>query len=149
MMGDEVEEKFTKIVVNLPNAEDGVAGEGLWSVALGNDLYEVRNSPWHSREINFCDVVRAIAPDPSKNPVFQEVERRGGHRTVQVVILEAGQPAKEDILASLKQFGATYEGMNSTMFSFDFDHKAQWQAALDYLQEQQVVGSLEHRTSAY
>ncbi len=45
------EEKFVKIVIDLPDAEDGVGGEGVWSVKVGDDLYEVRNSPWHTLEV--------------------------------------------------------------------------------------------------
>jgi hypothetical protein len=36
-----VEEDFVKIVIDLPAAEDGVGGEGIWSVKVGEDLYEV------------------------------------------------------------------------------------------------------------
>jgi hypothetical protein len=126
-----------------------VSGEGLWTVALGEDLYEVRNSPWHSREINYLDVVKAIAPANDKNPVFVSVEKRSGHRTVQVVILKDGRPRKEEILAEFKRFGATYECAHDTMYALDFPPGVDWNPALDYLKELLQDNLVDHRTSAY
>ena len=74
------EPEFVKIVIDIPEGDLGVYGEGVWARPLGDDLYEVENSPWHSREINYKDVVRAIEPSPDKKAVVQSVERRGGHR---------------------------------------------------------------------
>ncbi len=56
------ESELVKIVVDIPEGDLGVFGEGLWAKPLSDDLYEVQNSPWHSRNINFLDVVKAIAP---------------------------------------------------------------------------------------
>jgi len=148
-MTDATEEKFTKIVVDLPDAEDGVGGEGLWTIALGKDLYEIRNSPWHSREINYLDVVKAIAPASDKHPVFISVEKRSGHRTVQIVILEDGKSRKDEFLAELNRLGATYEGAHNTMFALDFAPGMDWDPALNYLKELLHQDLVDHRTSAY
>jgi hypothetical protein len=82
----------------------------MWAKPLGGDLYEIQDSPWHSREINFLDVIRAIAPSEDKNPVFVSVERRSGHRTIQIILLEDGTPHKDELLAELNKRGATYHG---------------------------------------
>jgi hypothetical protein len=143
------EEQFTKIVVDLPEADDGVGGEGLWTVALGEDLYEVRNSPWHSREINYLDIVKAIAPAPDKHPVFISVEKRSGHRTVQIVVLEDGKSRKDEFLKELSELGATYEGAHSTLFALDFAPGVDWEPALNYLKDRLRENLIDHRTSAY
>jgi hypothetical protein len=143
------DEEFVKIVVDLPEGDLGVFGEGLWTKPLGNDLYEVRNSPWHSREINFYDVVRAISPDADKHPVFKRVERRGGHRTIQIILLEDGKQHKDEMLKELSRLGATYENANGSLFALDFEPTVDWSPTRKYLDDVAGRGWLEYRWSAY
>ena len=138
-----------KIVVNLPDCEDGVGAEGLWAIPLGNDLYEVDNSPWHSRDINYRDVVKATAPAPDKNPVVVSVERRSGHRTIQVVLLKSGQSRRDEILNQLKELGATYEGAHSVLFALDFGPEVSWDPAMEYLGKLSEEELLEYRWSSW
>jgi Domain of unknown function (DUF4265) len=141
--------ELEKIVVNLPEPDLGVGGEGLWVKALGNDLYEVHNSPWHSREINYLDVVKAISPAEDKKPVFVSVERRGGHRTIQVILLENGQTVRDEILARLNELGGTYEGAHSKLFAIDFAPGVDWEPAKSYLEQLLAEDKAEYRWSAY
>lgn len=67
MPDEEQKEDFVKIVVDLPEPDMGTGGEGLWTVQVGPDLYEVRNSPWHARNINWGDVVRAVPTNEGRN----------------------------------------------------------------------------------
>jgi hypothetical protein len=140
-----VDENFVKIVIDLPDAEDGVGGEGMWSVKVGEDLYEVRNSPWHTTEINYLDVVRAIAPAEDKNPVVTEVFHRGGHRTIHVVFLEDGATKKDEIIAHLKSLGTTYECAHSTLYAFDLEPEVDFDPIADYLAECEAEGWLSFR----
>jgi len=130
-----MDEDFVKIVIDLPDAEDGVGGEGVWSVRVGEDLYEVRNSPWHTTNINFLDVVRAIAPDETKNPVVTEVVHRGGHRTIHIVFLNEGQAEKEAVLGRLKEMGASYENASGTMYAIDLKPEVDFDVMADYLSQ--------------
>lgn len=139
------EETFTKIVIDLPEADDGVGGEGIWTVQVGPDLYEVRNSPFHTLEINFLDVVRAIAPDEDKNPVFTEVFKRGGHRAIQIVFLDQTEETKRDVLKGINDLGASYENANSVLYAIDLPPEVSFDAVADYLQEKQDAGLLEQR----
>ena len=140
-----MEEKFVKLVINLPNAEDGVGGEGIWSVKIGEDLYEVRNSPWHTTDINYLDVVRAISPTEDKNPVVTEVVHRRGHRTIHVIFLDAGQDHKDAVSKRLNQLGGTYEGADKTFYSIDIEPDVDFDVIADYLTECQDKGWLEQR----
>jgi hypothetical protein len=130
-----MEEEFVKIVIDLPDAEDGVGGEGLWSVRVGEDLYEVRNSPWHTTDINFLDVVRAIAPAEDKNPVVTEVVRRSGHRTIHVVFLDRGKDRKDEVISRLKELDANYENANGTQYAIDLKPEVEFDPIADYLAE--------------
>jgi hypothetical protein len=141
--------EHVKIVVDLPDAEDGITGEGLWAKPLGEDLYEVDNSPWHSRDINYRDVVKAIAPAADKKPVVVSIERRSGHRTIQVVLLKSGQARMDEILTRLKELGATYERAHSVLIALDFAPDVSWEPAMEYLDKLTDEGLLECRWSSW
>jgi Domain of unknown function (DUF4265) len=128
-------EDFVKIRVDLPDAEDGVSGEGLWAVKVGQNLYEVRNSPWHTLEINFLDVVKAVARSQEQKPEFVEVVRRGGHRSVHLFFFEEGLPRKDEVLGHVTKLGATYEGRDGAMYAVDLKPEVDFDAVADYLLE--------------
>jgi hypothetical protein len=144
-MGAEPEETFTKIVIDLPEAEDGVGGEGVWTVQVGPELYEVRNSPFHTLEINFKDVVRAVAPTEDKHPVFTEVFKRGGHRAIQIVFLDQSEETKREVLKGINELGASYENADGVLYAIDLPPEASFDAVADYLQRKQDAGLLEQR----
>lgn len=147
-MEAESTEKFTKIVIDLPNAEDGVGGEGVWTVEVGPQLYEVRNSPFHTLEINFMDVVRAIAPAEDKHPVFTEVFKRGGHRAIQIVFLDRAEEVKREVLKGVNDLGASYENANGVLYAIDLPPQISFDEVVSYLQEKQDAGLLEQRYAA-
>ncbi len=120
----------------------GVGGESLWAAPLGDDLYELRNSPWHARTINWLDVVEARPRTENEWPEFVKVHRRSGHRTIHLYILDAGQSRREEILQRCNQLGATYEGMDHTIYALDFAPEIDIAPAIEYvtlLQEQDLA----------
>jgi len=139
-----MEEKFVKILIDLPDAEFGVSGESIWSVQVGDDLYEIRNTPWYSQDINFHDVVRAMAPTEDKKPVVTEVVHRRGHRTIQVIFHDEGSPEKDAVLVALKTLGARYEGANEMLYSLDLKPEVDFDAVADYLEECEKSGWLSY-----
>jgi Domain of unknown function (DUF4265) len=141
----DTEEEFVKIVIDLPDTEDGVSGEGIWSVRIGEDLYEVRNSPWHSIDINYLDVVRAISPNEDKKPVVTEVVHRRGHRTIQVIFLDEGIDQKDSVISRLKELGGTYEGAHSTLIAVDIKPEVDFDPIAEYLGECEADGWLSYR----
>jgi hypothetical protein len=85
----------------------GIGGEGLWTVRVGRDLYEVRNSPWHARNINWGGIVRAVPANDQKKPEFVSVMTRSGKRTIHMYNMsEEGQSRKDECIAELKRLGA-------------------------------------------
>ncbi len=144
----ELKEEFVKVVIDLPDAEDGVGGEGVWSVKVGEDRYEIRNSPWHTLAINFMDVVKAIAPDENKNPVVQEVVHRGGHRAIQIVFFEEGMEKKDEVFARVKELGASYENADGTLYAIDLPPLVDFDQVADYFEECSEKGWLDQRYAA-
>jgi hypothetical protein len=140
-----MEENFVKIVIDLPDAEDGVTGEGIWSVQVGQDLYELRNSPWHTLEMNFGDVVRAISPAEDKKPVVTEVVHRSGHRSIHIRFLDEDPSIKKQVIEAVKAFGANYENADGTTYAIDLRPNVEFGAVADYLQECETKGWLSYR----
>ena len=84
------EQSLTKIHIQLPN-HWAIDGESLWALPLGDDLYEIRNTPFHAYAINWGDIVRAPV-DSDQIPQVQEVVKRSGHETFRVLFnSELGQ----------------------------------------------------------
>lgn len=143
-----MDEQFVKIVLDLPDAEDGVGAKASGQSKVGDDLYEVRNSPWHTTDINYLDVVRAVAPAEDKNPVVKEIVHRRGHRTIHVIFLDGGIDQKEEVIRSLKELGGTYEGADNTFYAIDLKPNVDFDSIADYLEECQDKGWLEQRFAA-
>lgn len=79
-MGND-EDSLTKVHIDLPN-HWATGGESLWALPLGDDLYEIRNSPFYAYGINWGDVVWAHSNDPELKPQVREVVTPSGNRTL-------------------------------------------------------------------
>jgi hypothetical protein len=139
-------EQLVKIVVDMYDETFGISGEGVWAKPLGNDLYEVRNSPWHNTEINYLDVVRAVAPSEDRKPVFVDVYKRSGHRTIHVYFLkESTEEERKNVLRALNDLGATYEGATAQLYAIDLEPRIDFNAIADVLRQFEGDGILEAR----
>jgi hypothetical protein len=134
---DDDENSLVKVHFDLPEPEMGVGGESLWAAAVGPNLYELRNSPWHVRKVNWLDVIEAIPEAEDKLPEFVKVHKRSGHRTIHVYVFEAGQVNKQEFLEMCNQLGATYEGMDDKMYALDFEPEIDIAPAIEYLESLQ------------
>jgi hypothetical protein len=144
-VGIDPREELVRVVIELPEPDMGVSGERVWAAPLGADLYEIRNSPWHSRQVNWGDVVKARARSDDQWPIFVEVVRRSGHRTMHVYILEEGQERRHEFLTKLNELGATYENANDKMYALDFEPDVNVQPVLAYLEPLKSKGLLDYR----
>jgi len=76
-------DSLTKVHIDLPNhwATDG---ESLWALPLGNDLYEIRNSPFYAYGLNWGDVVRATTDNLTLKLEVRSVVTPSGNKTLRV-----------------------------------------------------------------
>jgi hypothetical protein len=124
--------------------------ETLWAKPLGEDLYEVRNSPFCAYGLNWGDVVRCSASAEGGFPEAKEVVSRSGRRTVRVLFLEPDSEdprtlSKEEVEAfrrEVNKHGASIENANSRMVAIDVPPEADYEVLLRWLVEKFDGGEL-------
>jgi len=115
--------------------------------ALGDDLFEVRNSPWYAYDIHFGDVVRAIPPNADQKPTFREVVKPSGHKTLRVLFpKETSEAEQAALLDRLSSDGASYERANSRLVAIDVRPAGNYQRVCDRLWEWEQEGVLDYET---
>jgi hypothetical protein len=140
---------LVKVHFALQEPEMGVGGESLWAAAAGPNLYELQNSPWHVRTVNWLDIVEAVPEAEDKLPEFVRVHKRSGHRTIHFYVFDAGLGSKEEILDKCNQLGATYEGMDDRMYALDFPPEIDISPAIEYLESLQDRELMTWRLNEY
>ena len=146
---DEKTDELVKVVVDLPENDMGVGGEGLWAMPIGDDVYEIRNSPWHARNINWGDWVKAVAPSEDKWPQFVSIVKRSGHRTIHVYFLQDDQERKKEILQRINKLGAFYEEAFGKMYAVDCAPEVALDPIIEYLSPLKESEALDFRISEY
>jgi hypothetical protein len=134
-----------KVLFRVPN-EDGTAEvETLWATDLGDDTYQLANSPFYAYNVSWEDVVSAPFSAEEGFPTFQHVVSKSGHRTVRVIFdppVETGNES-DQLLQGLVALGCGYEGANRKYISINIppgveldavrnflvDHDAMWEHA--------------------
>lgn len=142
-------EDLVKVVIEIPEGEMGVETERVCAVSRGNDLYEIRNSPWYARNVNWGDWVKAIAPSQKEWPVFESVVKRNGHRTIQIFFFEPGMQRATDILEEINRLGASYEQSGEKMYALDCAPGMDVDPLIAYLSEMKTIDALDFRTNAH
>lgn len=111
---------LVKVIVDLPN-HWRTSGESMWARPLGDDLYELHNSPFSAYDLNYLDVVVAVSAEPHLKPQICRIERRSGHRTLRLIFKATTErPERDKILSKINDLGATYENADSTLYSLIF-----------------------------
>jgi len=137
---------LVKVVVYLPNHWD-TNGESMWARPLGDDLYELHNSPFSAYDLNYLDVVVALSNKPGLKPQIRRIERRSGHKTLRLMFkTETAHAARGQILAKVNDLGATYENANSTLYSLDIPLSENYQRLCDHLWSWEQAGALHYET---
>jgi hypothetical protein len=133
-------EELTKVHIDLGDNPDS-GGEAMWAKALGRDLYELRNIPFHAYDLNFLDVVRAIAPRPDLKPSIEAVVRRSGHRTMWVTFAESVDRETRAILATeLNEWRGYFEGKDGRYFAIDVEPEGSYEHVLARIEEWRQAG---------
>jgi hypothetical protein len=143
------EESLVKVVFDVKESEMGISGESLWAAPLEENLYELRNSPWHARNVNWLDIVEATPENDDEWPKFVRVHKRSGHRTIHIYIFAVAKNRSEEILKQCNELGSTYEGMDDHFFALDFPPGVSIEPAIGYFQSEQDAGFLAWRINDY
>ena len=144
---DEQTEDFVRVVVDLPEPDDGVSGERLWAVPVGDDVYEIRSSPWHARNINWGDWVKVVAPSDDQWPRFVSIIKRSGHRTMHVCFLSDNTEQKAAILKEINRLGASYENADDKVYAVDCEPEIAVGPLVNYLSQLKDIGVINFRIS--
>lgn len=118
--------------------EDGSARvETLWATALGNDEYQLDNSPFYAYSVSWEDVVYAPFDAAEGFPTFVRVVRKSGHRTLRILFdppVADGNPSGV-VLQGLVSLGCSFEGANRAYVSIDVPPDVQLKRVRQYLVE--------------
>ncbi len=141
------QEELTKVVVDLPN-HWATGGESMWAKPLGNDQYEIRNTPFHAYGLNYLDVVRAVSPSPDLKPQISEVVRTSGHQTLRVFFTSDSLSKEErlELLKRLSPFQASLECATDNHFAIDIEPDGNYGAVCDQLYAWENEGILSYET---
>jgi hypothetical protein len=129
------------------------ATESLWAEPLGDDRYELRNSPWHARDLHWGDVVRCIPPqgDAPEPPRVVEVLEPSGHAGFSVFFYEStGDELREATLRNLERLGGSwewYEPGGGRLYAIDLPPSRGRQPIIDLLDEAEAHGHLGWQSS--
>lgn len=137
---------MVKVHVDLPNGDD-VSGESLWAEDMGQNLYRIRNVPFHAYGLNFYDIVYAKARVEDLKPSILRVQEASGHKTLRVIFLD--ESCKDDRVALLKRLQvheAYFENANDTLFAIDVEPEGDYGAVCDLLHEWEKDGVLSYET---
>ncbi len=144
-MGND-DDSLTKVHIDLPN-HWATGGESLWALPLGDDLYEIRNSPFYAYGINWGDVVRAHSDDPELKPEVREVVAPSGNRTLRVFFNRTlTQEEQDSVLSSLEYLDLSWERADDYYVAIDIHPQSNYQTVCDKLWELEQKGTLEYET---
>jgi Domain of unknown function (DUF4265) len=139
----EKNEDLVKVILDVSDDTFGISGERVWANPLGNDFCD---TPWHTCDVNWGDVVRAVAANEKEWPKFVEVVRRSGHRTLHIHFRDdADEAFRTAVLNRLKDWRANYENADSKFYAIDVHPEGDLDGLCAYL-DQPGSSKLDYRT---
>jgi Domain of unknown function (DUF4265) len=139
------DENLVKVFVELRGAP--FETESFWAKPLGNDEYELRNSPWYAFDLHFYDVVRAVPDGPDEKPRILEVIRRSGHKTLRVLFPpETKESRRLEMLGLLHQWKGFHENCNGVLYAVDVEPDGDYEAVCNQLWVWEQEGLLHYET---
>src|SRR5689334_6035474 len=118
-MSKERDEELVKVLIDLPN-HWATGGESVWAKPLGNDEYEIRNTPFYAYGINWGDVVVAPELGPDLKPIVRRVVRPSGNRTSRIFFSDGiDRELQTQYLEKIIDLGLSYERANGALIALD------------------------------
>jgi hypothetical protein len=104
--------EMSKVLFRVPEKDGSVNVETLWATPLGEDRYQLDNSPFYAYSVSWKDIVYAPFDPQEQFPTFQRVLNKSGHRTIRIIFEIAATRSgdSEGVLEQLVSLGCSYEG---------------------------------------
>ena len=122
------EKPLTKVAFR----DDDGKVETLWAYDLGENLYQLDNTPWYQYGVSWKDVVEAVPQNEGELPLFRRVVEKSGYRTLRISLEE---PATAEFLDEIKQLGCGFEGANRRYIAIDVPPEMDLQKIADFFTE--------------
>jgi hypothetical protein len=118
---DAVKGELVRVVVPLERepGERGPEDEWIWAEPLGSGRYRIESAPFFAYGLSRDDVVRAAE---GELPRVEDVERKGGHRTLRVALDPAFDVERAEVRALIGEFeaiGCTIETLPPHIVALD------------------------------
>jgi len=127
--------EMSKVLFRIQEPDGSVNVETLWATPLGEDLYQLDNSPFYAYSASWKDIVYAPYDPAEEFPTFQRVWTKSGHRTIRIIFkepVEEGSASKR-VLEELVSLGCSYEGANKTYICLDIPPDVELQSIRHFL----------------
>lgn len=110
-------EELVKVQLSGPDGEI----ETVWARPLGNDRFELDNTPLYAYGLSWRDVIEARRQTAEGFPAFVGIVQKSGHRTIRLLLRPPANtsPDSQALLDRLRELGCTYEGANFRLFGVD------------------------------
>lgn len=139
-------EDLEKVYIDLPN-HWASSGESMWAKPLGDDLYEIHNTPFYAYGINFLDVVKVDSTDETQKPIVLEVVKPSGYRTLRVYFNESiEKESRIDLLKGLKNLGVDSERLDNRYVALDVSPQGDYDSVIKKLSEWEEEKVLSYET---
>ena len=138
-----------KVLFRVPNDDGSAEVETLWAVDLGNDQYQLDNSPFYAYSVSWQDIVYAPYSPEEQFPAFQHIVIKSGNRTVRVIFNPPAEKGNEsdEVLQGLVNLGCSYEGANKSYISINIPPNVELNVVREYLIERDA--QWEHADPSY
>jgi hypothetical protein len=138
-----------KVLFRVPSTNGDATVETLWAIPLGNDRYQLDNSPFYAYGVSWQDVILAPYNKQEGFPTFQSVLEASGNRTVRVFFEPPVAPgnSSDQVLQGLVALGCSYEGANRKYISVNIPPGVELQQVRSYLIKQEA--QWEHADPTY
>ena len=111
----------------------------MWARNVGNDLYEIQNTPFFAKGLAYLDVVRAELREGSLTVIEAVTPSR--HSTYRIFVDHSGAEVKE-LIQQLTNLGCSHESYKTEewiLYELDVQHKSV-EGSFKLLQEGEALG---------
>lgn len=112
---------MSKVLFRITDDDGSADVETLWATPLGEDRYQLDNSPFYAYAVSWKDIIYAPYDPDEQLPAFERVISKSGHKTIRIIFESPATEGSEslDLLQQLASLGCSYEGANKLYICID------------------------------